>query len=699
MSMFYLSNLFRSRPWHKLTPALSGVITGGAGSGTTLAVAGYASDSSSIMAYLPSQRSITINPARLRGDSIHVYWYNPSDGAVTDAGMFSKVSRSYNQPSSGDWVMVMDGKGFHFNPPGTLASVLASPPNSATGQSLSPLLAWYSNFEADTYSLCVALDAGFNSIVRFDSLQTDTTSQLTGLNSNTTYYWRVRWRNLQGESQWSEVWSFTTTGQAPLAPTLVAPADGSSNLPTITQLRWSSDPIAETHHVQLSVDPGFSSVVFQDSLVSDTTRQITGLSTAAQYYWRVRSRNSLGQSPWSSVWSFATAFGQSVLLPGGWNMVSSYVAPVDSTLSVLFGQVNPHLLLMKNGRGGVYWPEFGINTIGMWNYRDGYQLYMQTGDTLSVVGDPLEAQSVPIGLVQNWNLVGYVRSSPMRVDSAVVSLRSDTLLIVKNNAGQVYWPAYNINTIGSMVPGEGYQVYVSRPAILTYPVVSGRPEGSMVSSASEAVPAYYVSAIGNTGVNALLLVELVQEGDEVGAWTSEGVLVGGGVAHGGRALLTIWGANALSHQEETGASEGGALSLTVWSKAERMERPLIIRSLRDGLTGKTKDNLTLRYSTNAVLIVRGSVGQELPTMFDLSQNYPNPFNPATMIRYQLPVATRVVLKVFDVLGRLVRTLVDEEREAGTYSVGFNGGDLASGVYMYRMETTKGMLQRKLLLVK
>jgi hypothetical protein len=376
-------------------------------------------------------------------------------------------------------------------------------------------------------------------------------------------------------------------------------------------------------------------------------------------------------------------------------MVSSYVAPVDSTLSVMFGQVNPHLLLMKNGRGGVYWPEFGINTIGMWNYRDGYQLYMQTGDTLSVVGDQLQGQSVPIGLVQNWNLVGYIRSSPLRVDSAVVSIRSDTLLIVKNNAGQVYWPAFNINTIGSMVPGEGYQVYVSRPATLTYPVVSGRPEAPMVSSEREA--AHYARTIENTGANALLLVESVQDGDEVGAWTPEGVLVGRGVADGGRALLTVWGANALLQQE--GASEGAALSLTVWSKAERTERPLIIHSLRDALTGETKGDLTIRYSTNAVMIVRGSVTQELPTTFDLSQNYPNPFNPTTMIRYQLPAATRVALKVFDVLGRSVRTLVDADRDAGIYSVEFNGSDLSSGVYMYRLETSKGMLQRKLLLVK
>ncbi|MDI6768030.1 MAG: T9SS type A sorting domain-containing protein, partial [Bacteroidota bacterium] len=83
----------------------------------------------------------------------------------------------------------------------------------------------------------------------------------------------------------------------------------------------------------------------------------------------------------------------------------------------------------------------------------------------------------------------------------------------------------------------------------------------------------------------------------------------------------------------------------------------------------------------------------LPTSYSLSQNYPNPFNPSTIISYQLPAASWVTLKVFDVLGREVATLVNEKREAGRYEVEFSaeggsasGGDgsrFSSGVYFYR----------------
>jgi len=75
---------------------------------------------------------------------------------------------------------------------------------------------------------------------------------------------------------------------------------------------------------------------------------------------------------------------------------------------------------------------------------------------------------------------------------------------------------------------------------------------------------------------------------------------------------------------------------------------------------------------------------QLPTDFILFQNYPNPFNPATSISYQLPVSGNVRLKVYDVLGREVATLVDAFQQIGNYKVIFNAGQFASGVYLYRL---------------
>lgn len=73
------------------------------------------------------------------------------------------------------------------------------------------------------------------------------------------------------------------------------------------------------------------------------------------------------------------------------------------------------------------------------------------------------------------------------------------------------------------------------------------------------------------------------------------------------------------------------------------------------------------------------------TAFTLAQNYPNPFNPTTVINYQLPIDGHVTLVVYDVLGRKVNTLVDADKSAGSYEVNFDGRDLASGVYFYRVD--------------
>lgn len=86
-------------------------------------------------------------------------------------------------------------------------------------------------------------------------------------------------------------------------------------------------------------------------------------------------------------------------------------------------------------------------------------------------------------------------------------------------------------------------------------------------------------------------------------------------------------------------------------------------------------------------------------VFFLYQNYPNPFNSSTHIKYQLQTGAFVVLRIFDVLGREVETLVNEQQNAGSHSVEFHASDLTNGVYCYRLEIGKYHDTRKLLLLK
>lgn len=88
-----------------------------------------------------------------------------------------------------------------------------------------------------------------------------------------------------------------------------------------------------------------------------------------------------------------------------------------------------------------------------------------------------------------------------------------------------------------------------------------------------------------------------------------------------------------------------------------------------------------------------------PLSYSLSQNFPNPFNPSTLISYRTAGAGPVRLTVYDILGREVARLVDEVQQQGTHEVRFDGGGLASGVYMYRLQTAEFVQQKKMILQK
>ena len=97
----------------------------------------------------------------------------------------------------------------------------------------------------------------------------------------------------------------------------------------------------------------------------------------------------------------------------------------------------------------------------------------------------------------------------------------------------------------------------------------------------------------------------------------------------------------------------------------------------------------------------------VPDKFELSQNYPNPFNPSTKIRYRIPFVDthrraspqNVSLKVYDVLGNEVATLVNENKAPGVYEIEFNGNRLTSGVYFYRLQSGKFNAVKKFVLMK
>lgn len=128
----------------------------------------------------------------------------------------------------------------------------------------------------------------------------------------------------------------------------------------------------------------------------------------------------------------------------------------------------------------------------------------------------------------------------------------------------------------------------------------------------------------------------------------------------------------------------------------------------------TDQSVTLRFSKNNGqqyriddISLNGTEGQfttidtaaDTPASVSLNQNYPNPFNPATSIQFDLPQNQRVKLAVYDMLGREVAVLADGMRQAGFHEVSFNASDMASGIYIYSLETNSKRITRKMTLIK
>jgi hypothetical protein len=242
-----------------------------------------------------------------------------------------------------------------------------------------------------------------------------------------------------------------------------------------------------------------------------------------------------------------------------------------------------------------------------------------------------------------------------------------------------------------MKPGFGYWIKTTSSVTLVYPSSSIMPIMPKVSGEKLAKASQFASEIQSRewislwGDNIMVHGKLLPVGTMITAKTNTGLICGAGeVWEAGRfGMISIYKDDAETEEVE-GVKEGEEITLYL---------------------GDYQVSTTIRWTKFGDVVNFNEVAtgipefSPLPTEFALNQNYPNPFNPTTMIRYQLPKASMVTLKIFDVMGREVTTLVKEQKEAGYYEVQWNARNCASGVYFYTIRTGEYSKTLKLLLVK
>jgi len=148
----------------------------------------------------------------------------------------------------------------------------------------------------------------------------------------------------------------------------------------------------------------------------------------------------------------------------------------------------------------------------------------------------------------------------------------------------------------------------------------------------------------------------------------------------------------ISYDDGSNWSDFNEGLITDWTFAALAIKAPYIWALRSGF-----GNAYLRPLSNITTIDDKNL--TLPESFSLHQNFPNPFNPGTKIKYSIPQSSKIIIKVFDVLGNEVATLVNEEKSVGTYELNWNAANLPSGVYLYQLKADSYLQTKKMILLK
>jgi hypothetical protein len=256
----------------------------------------------------------------------------------------------------------------------------------------------------------------------------------------------------------------------------------------------------------------------------------------------------------------------------------------------------------------------------------------------------------------------------------MVSPIVSNIVIMKNGSGAVYWPAFGVNGIGNMLPGQGYQIKLNATSTLTYPANSV-PSKLNVEPMQ---PMFYQqpAATGNNmtiGIPTSAFLNLPMIGDEVGVFNSQGLLVGSAIFDGSNLAIPIWGDDDLT-PETDGLTYAEGFELRTWNG--ELEQGITIESWTEG------DGL---YERDAIQIANKVSFTNMDAMaYSLDQNVPNPYGATTRIAFYLPETSNISLTIYDVLGNVMDIAAKGEFQAGQHSIELDGSHFAMGTYFYRL---------------
>ena len=405
---------------------------------------------------------------------------------------------------------------------------------------------------------------------------------------------------------------------------------------------------------------------------------------------------SFGESTYScnglsgvNVIAATSIYTQEIALAQGWNIWSTYISPENYNMASVFDAIVDDVVIVKDENGLVFWPAFGLNNIGNLADGEGYQTKMDAATTLSLEGT-LVPYDMEMSLDNGWNIMGYLHQDPMDAADALNSI-VESIVIVKDENGLVFWPAFGLNNIGNMMAGEGYQIKTEGGAMFSYPSMMGSRLGY-----ANPVRTVHFDRPSNTGSNMVIGLpsyawdNAPSVGDEIAVYDEIGNLVGSTTYEGGHVAITVWGDDLTTDQKE-GLVEGEDLIFKLWHADIDVEETFVVR-WEEG-TGS--------YITDGISVAGNISLEGISDMnsYELYQNVPNPFNGKTSIGFFAPVDGEVNITVYNMLGELVEVVTNDMYSAGEHTVTFKSNELGQGTYFVKMTTADWSATRSMNLVK
>lgn len=630
------------------------------------------------------------------------------------------------------------------------APVLASPANGATGVASNPTLTWNASSGAGSYRLQVSTDAGLTTTVIDQSNIVTTSYVLTGLASSTTFYWRVNASNTGGTSGYSTIWNFTTAAPPPPPPppVLATPVDGATGVSTSPTLTWNASTGATSYRVQVSTTPAFATTVFDQSNVTATSVAVGGLASNATYYWHVNATNISGTSAYSATASFTTAaipaglvaaYGFSegsgtTTADASGNGITGTIVGATWTTQGKFGNAlsfngttsyvdlgNPTALQLTGSMTWSAWVNAAANPpddgqiVAKSDNTSGWQFKTSPDTGPHTFGVAISATttahtqrySTTVRSLNTWyHVAGVYNASAQTLDIYVNGVLNNGTLLGTVPTSQLN-SSVNAN-IGRRTGGFYFNGIIDEVRIYNRALSQAEIQTDMNTpvGGSAARPVIVGITIENSDPRINVRMKRSEQSREHVVVESRSNMTpalqtpkSGSITF--RAAVGNGEPSSYQWQMDGIDIDGANGPTYTWNLHSGVPQGSLRCIIMNPLGSDTSGAVVIGFDANgdATSTALSQNGSDIPRTYALDQNYPNPFNPVTTIRYAIPHEVHVRLQVFSLLGELVATLEDGDRKSGYYQVNLNATDLASGIYIYRIQAGSFVISRKLMVLK